>query len=391
MVRKTSASMSSPPPAHSSDVRHATPADLPRIVELNHLVFLGRVDPTAHKGYHPPMFTRSNVENLVVATRGDEVVSHVGAVPETMVIDGADIPVTCIGGVCTHPSWRGGGLAGKALAVAVDDARARGDVLMPISGRRTLYSRIGAEPVGPIHELTVFRERLGEGRGEVADPGDVGDIIDLHADESIGYRWNELSFPTLARSRGDGTDKGWIRRTRDGQLRAWALIRKVNPVERGWPNAAVLVDAIGPPRYVEQLCAAMLDAGDRECLLLQLSWHQRELIEHFDRRCARHTIELSQYHTMKLLSPGCLIERLADRFAPVAPRLDGDALTLTLPAGGVTLRNERLMHHVLLTPADYWPDDLDAPPGLADAVRALGPLGKSPLPVPLPDYGINYV
>ena len=58
------------------------------------------------------------------------------------------VQVGSIGGVCTHPEYRGGGLATRLMEHCTQRLAQLGARLMVISGRRGLYLRLGNTPMG---------------------------------------------------------------------------------------------------------------------------------------------------------------------------------------------------------------------------------------------------
>jgi predicted N-acetyltransferase YhbS len=128
-----------------------------------------------------------------VALDGGRVVAHVGLLECPMVIDGERTVVDGIHAVCTHPEFRGRGLASRLLGEAL--AHARHATALLTAERHALYERHGFRVVresrftlpapraraAPMRRLTLddapLVERLYRGRAPVsrvlatADPG----------------------------------------------------------------------------------------------------------------------------------------------------------------------------------------------------------------------------
>ncbi|WP_152396813.1 GNAT family N-acetyltransferase [Paenibacillus guangzhouensis] len=79
-----------------------------------------------------------------------QLVSFMGLVPAVIRIGPASLQVYSLGSVCTHPDYRGQGIAGDILNeifTHIDRAEAS---LLFVSGGRSLYSRAGCYPFGSV-------------------------------------------------------------------------------------------------------------------------------------------------------------------------------------------------------------------------------------------------
>ncbi|NIA21384.1 MAG: GNAT family N-acetyltransferase [Anaerolineaceae bacterium] len=75
---------------------------------------------------------------------GGRPVSFIGTDLQDYISCGCRIPVACLGGVCTHPDYRRRGLARELLDLAYRGSRAKGCLMVMISGGIDLYYRTGA-------------------------------------------------------------------------------------------------------------------------------------------------------------------------------------------------------------------------------------------------------
>ncbi len=150
MATNMNANPSDPHAANPSQtLGPARPEDIPAVTALANEVFRSSPRPGDMGREFPALFASDNAENLYIARRQDRIVSHVGVFRQTINTCGIEIPTACIGAVCTSPDARKVGLASQLLSLAINDAVDRGDLLMPISGRRTLYLRRGARRSAP--------------------------------------------------------------------------------------------------------------------------------------------------------------------------------------------------------------------------------------------------
>lgn len=103
------------------------------------LVFGGEEDTTAEV---------TPGSETYIFTHNGELISQVGAFAERLVVDGLEIRVASIGGVSTHPDFRGHKLASQLLEFCAERQRQAGTHIQFISGDRGLYLRQGNVPTG---------------------------------------------------------------------------------------------------------------------------------------------------------------------------------------------------------------------------------------------------
>ena len=71
------------------------------------------------KEWFPLIFNRNNLDNMRVMADGDRLVAHVGIYQSGISIYGDRLQTGSIGAVCTHPDYRGKGLATVLFADAL--------------------------------------------------------------------------------------------------------------------------------------------------------------------------------------------------------------------------------------------------------------------------------
>jgi predicted N-acetyltransferase YhbS len=94
---------------------------------------------------------------LIIAEDGRPV-SHILTVIDRVLIHGCSVKVASIGGVCTHPDYRGRGYAGRILEESLRSTTAQGARLLIVSGNRRLYERNHCVPAGRTLQAAVRRE-----------------------------------------------------------------------------------------------------------------------------------------------------------------------------------------------------------------------------------------
>lgn len=168
--------------------------DGPRACRVDELPALRRMENAVFRSEggdmfeeYPQIYGEHNAENLRIIADGERVVSCVGmaerwaCLPHVIPIvseteskrregfpSGRSVTVSCalIGGVATHPAYRGRGLATACLRDALAKARADGVDLAFISGGRRMYLRAGARAVGRGWRATMAAAAA----GRCADP-----------------------------------------------------------------------------------------------------------------------------------------------------------------------------------------------------------------------------
>jgi ribosomal protein S18 acetylase RimI-like enzyme len=178
--------------------------ELRSAAELANLVF--RHDsPYKMEEEFPLLFSENNLENIRVFVDAGKVVSMVGMCINDVIIMGCMIGAVCIGSVCTHPEYRNKGLASKLLEDATNRAVQEGASLMLVSGDRGLYRRFGCVDAGIYRWYSIKRDQL-----EVHEKNltlrkygekDVIELVKLHQLEPIRFIRTYEDFKTLLESK----------------------------------------------------------------------------------------------------------------------------------------------------------------------------------------------
>jgi predicted N-acetyltransferase YhbS len=133
---------------------------------------------------------RRSLGGRVIVADGRPI-AHVHIVYNRLSIYGALVKIASFGGVCTHPDYRGRGLASQLLAYCLREVRDAGAALVLISGTRGLYRRTGAVPAGPVWHANVQAEALRRPRRSVsvrrAEHCDWPAIASLHHAEPVRF------------------------------------------------------------------------------------------------------------------------------------------------------------------------------------------------------------
>ena len=154
---------------------------------------------------YPLMFTPENYDHLLVMVDEGVVVSHVGALTRDISVLGCRMSTMSIGAVATYESHRGQGLATRLMEAAIRKALDQDAVLMPISGGRGLYTRLGANRIGQYALYAVHRGVLPVVETDVrrAEAADLPGMTRLYAEEPSRYVRSTADF-------GTAVDAEWI-------------------------------------------------------------------------------------------------------------------------------------------------------------------------------------
>lgn len=165
--------------------------ELPSAALLTNSIFR-RNSPYKMEDEFPLLFSRGNLDNMRVFTDAGKVVSLVGMSIKDAMIMGRGIRTVSIGAVCTHPDYRDRGLATRLMEDATRRARRKGVELMLVSGVRGLYRRLGCINAGIYKSFFIRREQLGHTDGgglslRRYEEGDIVDLIKIHQSEPIRF------------------------------------------------------------------------------------------------------------------------------------------------------------------------------------------------------------
>lgn len=353
---------------------------------------------------YPLLFAPENYDHLLVMVDEGVVVSHVGALTRDISVLGCRMSTMSIGAVATYESHRGQGLATQLMEEAVRKAVAQDAVLMPISGGRGLYTRLGAKRIGQYALYTVPRDTLtaGDGPGvgqtavgeteiQRAGPEDLHEMTRLYAEEPSRY----------VRSTSDlrmAVDAAWIcdrdgetvAIREEGRLLAYAGIQKRRPDREDEARGARLAEIAGSRSALLRALPCLYDRYDVDYLEIVTTASDIELAS----LLRPHGVIAAPQGftgTVLVLQPERLLQVFEDYIADV---LGPDVLTWDAAADSVVFRCGGKDHAVAtsdlgalvfgVVPSDEDPIET-IPPGLLRTAL------ERVFPVQLPWYGFNFV
>ena len=371
--------------------RSARAEETEKIIELANLVFRPAKRGGDMAREFPVLLAPENAENLYIVRDGTRVVSLVGVHRQTIITSGVQIAAACIGSVCTDPEYRGRGLASALMDLAIARAREVGDVLMPISGNRTLYRSRGATPIGPTieHRVPLDSNTLRPKGFSVREyrPADWPALRALQSAELPRWDWDDHETPRLLQSYLDFGGTCLLAEDGTGALAAGLLFCSGSPLFATASGCGRVVQFIG---RAEAIPALLADARQR-AKLKALTW---AVLQAAQPAVATSLSALGTTCTPRgsgwtLLIPH--LPRLLDVLAPIAARsglsLDAKDRSLTLATAeqSVCVRAPARQVELLFAGPACWDETLSALPAPLRIACA------GTLPVPLCDYGINFV
>jgi GNAT superfamily N-acetyltransferase len=338
---------------------------------------------------------------------GGRLVSQIALFPEQVRVYDGLLRLGSIGGVCTHPHFRGYGVASRLLDLCTARLEALGARLLFISGGRGLYLRAGAVPVGRYARFNLKPGQLNlPPRTDAAHPltlrdanaGDAPLCSRLYAAEPVHLvRKVSLFEERFGHGNGYIYKEKWLAEV-EGQPRAYLLLGE--PWEHmGQTETRIryLSEYAGSRATLAAAVGELLEQPGMTELTLYLPWQEVDFIQRLVDLGATPEWEPLDGHTMRIINfPGLqqdlrpyIQSRLATklqiglRFEQSGPLLGtdgGDRLSISRGSDRLELNGAEMTRLVMGAPGYTPPDALGA---LSEIITAL-----FPLPSILP--GLNY-
>lgn len=348
---------------------------------------------------YPLLFAPENYDHLLVMVDDGVVVSHVGALTRDISVLGCRMSTMSIGAVATYASHRGRGLATQLMDAAVRKAVEQDAVLMPISGGRGLYTRLGAKRIGQYALYTVPRDTLPAGDGPAmaetdirrADPEDLHEMTRLYAKEPSRYVRStaDLRMAVYAAWICDRDGETVVIRE-EGRLVAYAGIQKRRPDREDEASRARLAEIAGSRSALVRALPCLYDRYGVDSIEIVTTASDFELAS----LLRPHGVTAAPQGftgTVLVLQPERLLQVFEDYIAGV---LGQDVLTWDATADSVVFRCGGKDHAVAtndlgalvfgVVPPDEDPIETVPPGPFRTALESVFPLQ-------LPWYGFNFV
>ncbi len=310
-----------------------------------------------------------------------------------------------IGGVCTHPDYRGLGLAGTLLDHCTRQLRQEGASLMLISGGRGLYTRVGCVPTGQYTGFTIrskqFHPPLPDLGTRPATKSDALLFGQLYQAEPVHFvRRLEKFTRSLDRRSGYTHAEQWIVRRREQDV-AYVLMgipweHMGNPDRR----VRVVTEYAGSRTALANALSIILYRWKLDELQWDVPWQDIEVIQLLQELGLEGKAVPLEGHTMRIINfPGLMRDlspyiqsRLEapllrglrfDQSGPLLGPDPGDCFTISRGKDRLELDGAAMTSLVMGDPLTPRERRMHSPGALADVVSAL-----FPLPSFLP--GLNY-
>ena len=362
------------------------------LCKLVNTVFRGDGSGRMEEQY-PLLFAPENFDHLLVMVDGGRVVSHVGALTREISVLGCRMATMSIGAVATYESHRGQGLATRLMEAAIRKAKDQGSVLMPISGGRGLYTRLGAKRIGQYASYVIRRGVLPTARTDVrpAKAADLTAMTRLYAKESSRYIRPRTDLHRVVEAAWicdrDG-DTLVIRQ--DGRPVAYVGIQKPRADREEEDGRAKIAEIAGSRAALVRALPALLDRYGAGSLEIVTTGTDLELASLLRSRGVTASPQ-GFTGTVLVLQPERLLNAFGEHIGHV---LGPGALTWEVAEESVVLRSGGQEHAIAS-------GDLGAlafgvvPPDVSPIkTMASGPLRaalENVFPLQLPWYGFNFV
>ncbi|MCU6797689.1 GNAT family N-acetyltransferase [Paenibacillus sp. WQ 127069] len=275
------------------DIRLVKNDELQQAVQLADDVF--RKPGQSSMGTSFPFLFAPGLSHSYGAFVDGRLVSFMGLVPFVIHVGDARLNVFSMGAVCTHPDYRGQGIAGQMLDRCKQHAEEAGASLLFISGDRSLYTRVHCYPFGLTEHFTLDAEgavRL-KAAASALQAGDsplqlrpfqAADAFALHAAAATREVAYEQSVTDLGRMIDAEAYASCMKLEHQtlvaahgtGSVDSFAVIAAPGRSADSKPPTAI--EFAGPAAHVGSLLAEAVERLNLTQLKIPVSWHEQQLL-----------------------------------------------------------------------------------------------------------------
>jgi hypothetical protein len=303
-----------------------------------------------------------------------------------------------IGSVCTDPGYRGQGLATRLLEESRREAVSDGADIFLISGGRGLYRRLGYVDVGGYRVCTVKRRRLPEAGPCSLEPWaeeDLPTLVRIHSREPVRFSRPPEDFRTLLRAGRvmNGEAETRLVTPKKGDPVAYVSYRV--PGAEGVAEDELSIDEVAGSRWDIAGTLPLLfdeyDVGKVLINFLESDAEMNALVRTFgwpwEQRGFHGTVGIIEPVRFWRACAPLFRERLGtERFERLGFASDGK-VTITCGGEDLTLDGMRDLTELAFIPRSR----RKGPPGGLPAESELARALDSLFPLPLVDYGMNFI
>jgi GNAT superfamily N-acetyltransferase len=197
--------------------------DFDSIIELADECFPGDRDSGGMLARWPHCYIRKPeaMRNYLIMKDGPKVISQVGYIDQSLLVEGDEVKVAGITGVATSPNYRRQGLMTKLLNVCIKMMRDEGYAFSDLGGDRQRYARFGWERAGrqwlfditprSLHDVDAPKGYHVNQYG--ARPDEIDSTFSLHAKEFLGVKRTRSLHEVLLGRKGKEV---WLVQGREG-------------------------------------------------------------------------------------------------------------------------------------------------------------------------------
>ncbi|MGX9707467.1 GNAT family N-acetyltransferase [Laceyella tengchongensis] len=378
------------------DVRLLHADELKTAVRLSDETFRTSSQPSMAQAF-PHVFSSSLGQSYGAFADG-RLVSFVGLVPSVVRIGRARLNVYSIGSVCTHPDYRGKGIAGlilRRILAHIDEAEAS---LLLVSGYGPLYERIDCFRFGTVTRFMIGSDSASEiVRNASADadvhlrelgPTDWFKVTELARKREVRFEQSVWDIATLMEAEANASCMNLRHRVliaeEEGQVKAFAVVAV--PADEGAATPALAIEWAGEPRLVALALAHAVKRYRLGRLDAPVLWHEAELAQAL--APAEHGAE-QNLGTVRIVHPERLIQQLRPYLQEKHQRLGASLEVQALPNGRAELR---LDGEKVILDAQAFVSLLFDPASHTNHLQGSLSVLKELFPIPLPYAGgLNYV
>ncbi|MBC7327548.1 GNAT family N-acetyltransferase [bacterium] len=357
------------------------------LINLVNLVF--RPETKSMQKEYESIFNEENLDNLRIIVEDGKPVSHIGTLEKDIIIYNCRSRVGLVGGVCTHPDYRGRGYATILLKDCIKRFEEHGCDFMLVSGARRLYDSADCLFIGNVFQLDIRRRDLW--RFEKSRDVTIENFSDTYLDDMMkAYDEKKVRF---VRNRKD-----WEIALRCGQVMnapSDFLIVKEKNEFRGYlivhfsNGTADVREYGGDKNSLIKAIPVLFDEYQLEALSFPVPCEDRGLAQEIQDKGVFVSI-VPIAGTVRLLNFPRLMERLRpyirEKIGDIEKDLsfeeDGDNYKISLIDEELVIKGRRAMTWTILSrPGGY---EIEARGRLAEILRNV-------FPIPFVWYGINYI
>lgn len=371
--------------------RAARADELDAAARLSDTVF-GEYGPHDMGRWFPTLFCRENLPHLRVFVDGGVPVALAGFTVNRVASHGMVLTVACVGSVCTLRSHRGRGLGTRLMDDCVAEALREGVTVLLISGGRGLYRRMGCIDAGRYSTAKVPGRTSMPRSGPAAHRearewrlADVPRMAELLRAEPVRFERTEPEWYALLRpGRAAGRPcRAWVVSApgRPDVIEAYLVVQEA--VESPEGRTIRVREMAGPRAAIYSALPFIMDAMHADRADVDFLGSDSEMAALVSRLGL--TVEPRGFQgTVKAIDPPGLLPALRRRVGRGATVEAGpDGLVFRHGTGSFAVRGLDEVTAFLFGSIERQAR-LPEPGPLRSAL-------ESAFPIPLPDYGLNYI